>query len=64
MQQTIERQPDVLEPQAVGHLRRLQQRDRSLAQRTERGLQQPHFTDPRLPDEQIDQRAEWPAAAG
>ncbi len=64
MKQALERQPDIAEPQTIGYLRRLQQRHGPLAQCAERGLQQPHLADPRLLDEQIDQRAERPAAAG
>ena len=64
MQEAIERQPDIPEARAIGHLRRLQQGDRPLAQRAQSRLQQPHFTDSRLLDEQIDQRAERPAATG
>jgi len=45
-------------------MRRLDQRDGSIIEQTERGPQKPHFADTRLLHHQIDEFTEWPPATG
>lgn len=45
-------------------MRRLDKRDGLLAERAERRPQEPHLPDARLLDQQVDERADWPATTG
>lgn len=58
----LERQTDVAEPEAVRHMRRLQQRNAAAPQPTQRRPQQTQLAHPGLLDHQVDQRAYGPAA--
>lgn len=64
VQQLVEREPDVIEAQAVWNMRRLYQRDGTIAQRTQCRPQQAHLTDTRHLNQQVDQRTDGPATAG
>lgn len=63
VKEAFQPQPDVGEPQAVRQMGWLDQRDGPVAQRTERGAQEPHLADARLLNQQVDQATERPAAA-